>query len=275
LTAIAGLLNTILTGIFDLLCWPFLSLPPIWAMIVLSFLAGIFFVWLFGKTSNQKAIKKAKGKVWGNLIGIRLFQDDIGIVLKLQGRILRDTLIYMRYSLVPMLIMMIPVVFVLIQLNLRFSVRPLAVGKQTVVDVEVRDQAALNDLVLEAPEGIEVKTVGVRIPSENTVSWRIRAIEPGRHAIKIRSGELEVKKLVVVGRGWGKVPAVRSGRNAIDVLLWPGEPPIPGGPVRAVEIQYPPLDVSFAGFSMHWLIWFFILSIVFGYLMKDFLGVQL
>jgi len=46
-------------------------------------------LWIFGKVSNQDAIHKVRDRIRGNLLGVRIFGDEIGIMFRLQGKILR------------------------------------------------------------------------------------------------------------------------------------------------------------------------------------------
>lgn len=273
---VVNLLNQALTRLFDLLCLPMLGLHPLWAMIVISLLTGVLMLWIFGKVSNQDAIQKVKDRIRGNLIAVRLFQDDIGVVLKVQGRILRDTLTYMKYSVIPMLILMVPVVLIIIQLNLRFDASPLPQGAQAVVTLKVRDASILNSRAeLEVPQGVVAETPGVHILSEGEVSWRIRAEEPGVHRLVFRIGGEEVDKELKVGEGWGKVTTLRTGKSLTELLLYPGEAPIPASsPVESIVVNYPKLSMPILGMNIHWLAWFFILSVAFGFAFKDVLGIQ-
>lgn len=277
MTALVQGLNLLLTRLFDLICWPFGALAPIWALIVISFLTGILMLWLWGKISNQEGIKQAKNQIRGNLIGVRLFQDDLRITLRLQGRILRHTLTYMRYAVVPMLVLLIPVILVMIQLNLRFSVRPLEPGRQTLLEAKVRDLGTLGGSIeLLAPEGVVVETPAVRNVSAGEVTWRVRAERPGHHKVTVRAGQDAVEKTLVVGSSWGKVSALRTGKNLWEMLLWPGEAPIhPAGAIESVEVRYPALAMPLFGWNIHWLVYFFVLSLAFGYAFKGVFGVQI
>lgn len=271
------LLNLGMTKAFDLFCLPFLRFAPMWAMLVISLLAGVLMLWIFGKVSNQAAIKVIREKIRGNLIGVRLFQNDIGVVLGLQSRIILDTLNYMRYSLVPMLILMGPMIMIMTQLNLRFSVAPLPVGGQALVNVTVADAEILADrLTIEVPEGVVVETPGVHVASLGEVSWRIRAEAPGVYSLLFRAGDQVEEKELIVGEDWRAVSAVRTGKGFVDSILWPGEAPLASDSfLRSAEIHYPELDLSFFGWTVNWLIAFFILSIAFGFAFKDLLGVEI
>jgi hypothetical protein len=273
-----GLFNKLLTGLFDLLFWPFQSFEPIWALAVISLVAGVLMLWLFGKVSDQETIRVVRDNIRGNLIGIRLFGDDIGLLFLLQGRIMRQTLTYLRHAFVPILVMIVPVMFILIQMNLRFEQRPLAPGESSIVTVTLRDPGAMSRGVsLETPHGISVETPPVRVTSLMEVSWRIRATEPGRHQLLVQAGgEDSVVKEIVVGEGWGKTSSLRTGKSIVDKLLWPGEAPTPSASaIQSIEVIYPTLPIWVFGWDLNWLFVFFVLSLVFGYAFKGALGVEI
>ncbi|MBI3735296.1 hypothetical protein HY256_02145, partial [Candidatus Sumerlaeota bacterium] len=160
-----SLLNSILTSLFSLLVLPLRGLSPFWALAIISLVAGILMLWIFGKVSNQEAIKRIRTTIGGNLIGARLYRHDIGVVTRLQARVIRDTFIYMRYSLAPMLIMFIPMTVILTQLNLNFESRPLKKGEKTLLKAKVRGEESLSGKIeIEVPKGIIVETPPVRIP---------------------------------------------------------------------------------------------------------------
>ena len=276
MVAIVNLINTLLTPVFDVICWPFRSLSPIWAMAIISLLSGVAMVWVFGKVSNQAVIKNRRERIRGNLIGVRLFQSDIGVVMKLQRRIFGDTLQYMKHALVPMVVLLVPVLLIMTQLNLRFSVRPLEPGEPAVVKAFVRDPAALDAaMVLETADGVTVETAGVRIPSTREMAWRVRAEAGGDHELTVRVGEETLTTRLIAGDPWGTVPQRRTGRGALDTLLYPGEAPIPAAHVvESVEIAYPLLELRVLGWTVHWLVAFFVLSLVFGFAFKGALGVE-
>ena len=268
--------NRALTPIFDLMCRPFLALPPIWAMTAISLVSGVVMVWIFGKVSDQETIKQLRERIRGNLIGVRLFQSDIGVVLQLQRRIFGDTFSYMRYALVPMVVLLVPVVLIMTQLNLRFAARPLEPGESALIKAYVRDAGLLDgEVSLEVPDGMTVETSAVRIPSAREVAWRVRVDTPGGHRMKVRVGGQELETRLMAGDQWGAVPQRRTGRGVWETLLYPGQPPIPGDhPVEAVEIVYPPLELGAFGWSINWLVAFFVLSLAFGFAFKDALGVE-
>ena len=274
--ALVEIINNILTRLFGFVIWPLQSFDPIWALILVSLLTGLLMLWLFGKVSRQEAIRRVKNKIRGNLLAIRLFQHDVRVVLQVQGRILRETLTYVRYSLTPMLVLIVPVMLIIIQLNHHFSIEPLRVGEAALVQAKLSDPTILTKGVsLDAPVGVTVETPAVRIETEGEVAWRIRVENPGRYPLQLRLGDETVEKQLVAGEGWGAVSALRTS-SLLDLILYPGEASIeqPTG-VESVEVKYRPLPLSVLGWNLHWLVLFFILSIVFAFALKGLFGVEI
>ena len=278
--------NAALTSLFKWIFFPFQTLAPIWGMIFISLVTGVLMLWIFGKVSDQKAIKQAKDKIRGYLLGVRFFQHDAVVTLRMLGNVFRHTLTHMRHALVPMLIMLPPVILIIIQLNLRFSVRPLhpaeltlkGQAERTLLIAKFRPDVDLPDTVrLEAPEGVAIETPPVKTPGRHEVAWRIRADQPGDYVLNIHAGQAEpVSKTLKAGSRWEAVPAVRTGAGVWDQLLWPGEPPIPAdSPLESIEVKYPPLEMTVFGWPVNWLVAFFILSIIFGFAFKGMMGVQI
>jgi hypothetical protein len=273
-----GLFNKLMTLLFGLFFKPFQSFEPIWALAVISLIAGVLMLWLFGKVSNQETISVVRDRIRGNLLGVRLFGDDIGLLFLLQGRVMRQTLTYLRHALIPILVMIVPVMFILIQMNLFFSQRPLEAGESSIVKVTLRDPGAMSRGVsLEAPAGVSVETEAVRVSSLMELSWRIRAEEPGRHQLLLKvDGEEEIGKELAVGEGWGATSSLRTGKSIVEKLLYPGEDPIPSShSIQSIEVIYPPLPITAFGWNLNWIFVFLVLSIVFGYAFKGVIGVEI
>jgi hypothetical protein len=271
------LINSLLTGLFDLLFLPLRGLAPVWALIVFSLLAGVLMLWLFGKVSDQQAIRTIRDRIRGQLIAIRLFGDDLGLLFRLQGRLLRDNAVFLRHAFVPILIMLVPVLLILIQLDLRFAHRPLAPGEPAVVKVRLaQGQSTAQRVTLEAPAGVAVETDAVRAPARREVAWRIRAERDGDYALVVRVGDRSVEKDLRVGAGWGAVSTLRSGGSLLQKLLFPGEAPIaPSDGVESISVTYRPLDLRLLGFGVNWVAVFFVLSIVSGFAFRRVLGVEI
>ena len=69
---------------------------------------------------------------------------------------------------------------------------------------------------------------------------------------------------------------MRTEARFLDQLLYPAEPPLAkDGPIKSIAVGYPEAEVSLFGFEMHWMIWFFVLSIAFGFALRNRMGVTI
>ncbi len=268
--------NHIITSIFDALCAPFASLHPAWGLSALSVLTGVAMLIIFRFTSNQEGIRRIKNRIKAYFLEARLYNDDLGLVFAAQKNILKNTLAYMRYSLTPMLFLIIPVVLIMIQLSLWFDRHPLHAGDSAMVTVTYGDHESFNEgVVLHAPEGIEIETPPVRIPEKREVVWRVKARENGSFDLTFSNNPDVVTKRVTVSDGLKRLSVRRVAPGLYQQLLHPAETSIPPATgIESIEISYPFITYSFLGWSIHWLVIFFVVSIAAGFLLKGIFGVE-
>lgn len=274
-----GIFNFAFGKIFDFIFLPFRALDPWAAMIAVSFLTGLLMLFVFRRTSNQEGIRGAKDKIKAHLLELRLYKDSLAQQLNSQGKILRANFRYIGYALKPMLIMIVPVMLILIQLNLWFGSRPLDIGQTALVKIKLTSRAnpLQTDIRLETPAGVAVETPALRIEDEREIDWRVRAAENGVHVLTFRFGDAVFTKVLSVGQGrLSRINAIKPSSAFWSQVFNPGEKPLPkGAPIESVEIAYPPLRLSLFGWRMHWLVAFFALSIAFGFAFKGVFKVEI
>lgn len=269
------ILNSLLSGLLNVIFWPLQGADPLWALFVISLITGLLILWVFAKVSNQAAIGLAKRRIRGNLLAVRLFQHDLKVVGTLQWALLKDTLGYLGCSFRPIVVLIVPLVLIIAQLNLRFAARPLEPGEEALVKTKVADVSMLStNIVLEAPDGVRVETPGVRIESDSEIAWRVRPVEPGVYSLKIHTESGTVEKELRVGKeSWATVSKYRAVTLA-ELLLYPGEPAIsPSKGVESVEVTYP--NLRFLGYELDWLIPFFVFSTVSAFAFSRVLRVEI
>lgn len=268
-------LNSAITVIFDLILRPFSGLSPIWGLLVVSFFSGIVMVIIFKHTSNQKAIKGAKDKIGAYLLEIRLFKDDLGLMLNAQKRILRTNLTYLRYSVIPMVIMLGPVVLILAQLGIRYENRPLRPGESVLVKMKFADPIEDLAIGVEGDDGLRLETPLLHIPDEREVDVRVAAIKEGRHQLTISYGERQTTMPIVVSNQLEKTYSELKKAGFSSLLFTPGQKPLPKeSRLESVDILLPKRELSLLGLNMHWLLIFFIVSVVAGYSLKGVFEVE-
>ncbi|HVX66071.1 MAG TPA: hypothetical protein VHA11_05705 [Bryobacteraceae bacterium] len=252
-------LGAVLRGYFGLFAWA----HPLLGLAVLSVLAGVGMLWLFARTSNQVAIRRAKRRVSAHLMELRLFADEPALMFRAQAQLLTANARYLALMLVPALAIAVPMLVLLVRLDAYYGRAPLPVGSQALVTLETRNalDAASPAPLLRAPEGIAVETPGVRALAERQVSWRIRALGPVSGELRIVLPEGAVEKRIESGSGQRFVPGRRAS-SPLAALWYPDEPLLRHTPVDWIDIDYPPAEIDFLGLRWHWLIWFTLISML-------------
>lgn len=270
------LINKILSSVFNILFLPFKNVDPVWAMLAISAVAGVVMLLVFKATSDQAGIKRAKNLVKGHFLAIRLYKDDIGLMLDTMKNIISSNLLYMKQSLRPMLFLMVPVGIVLIQLGIRYEFRPLRTGERVVVTLGVADDSVeLSEVELILPAGLVAEMPPVRIEQVREVNWRIRAEKAGVFTLSFKYGDKVVEKRLQIVDSLVPITAQIASHDLGITLMNPAEASLPSGSFASVvSILYPKREAEFWGITMHWLVAFFVFSLIVAFGLKGTLGVE-
>ncbi len=273
------IINTIVGKIFEILFLPFKNMSPWIGMFVVSLLTGLLMLFIYKFTSNQEGIRKVKNKIKAHLLELRLFKDSLSISFKAQGNILRANFKYIGYAMKPLLVMIIPVMFILIQLNFRFAYASFDPNQQTILRVQLMEGVPLMDTQIDIKTGshIVLETPPLRIMESNEINWRIRTEEIGVHEIIIMIDGQEYTKSISVGqKTLSRKSPLKTRKNFFKEFFYPIESPLPkSSPIKYIEITYPSRNMNLFGLGINWLIAYFALSIIIGFSLKGFFKVEI
>lgn len=276
------LVNRGLVALFDLLVVPFRGMPAAVGLTVISLLASVGMLIAFRRLSDQEALDRVKRRIQGGVYEIRLYKDDLRTIFTSQLAILKHTWTYFKLSMVPMLWIMGPVAVVVIQLQFQYGYESVEPGDSVLVIAELTEEEAervagtrASDVTLEAPEGVRVETKAVWVPSLREVAWRVRAEIPGEHELVVWIGDRRASKsLRVSGTSVLRSPVRPAG--LLGQIVYPVESPLPDDSgLASIRVDYADADVSLFGWEMHWILAFFILTMVFAFALAKPLGVKI
>ena len=249
---------------------------PALIVVGISVVIGLLMVVVFGYASDQKAIHVTKDHLKAHLLALRLFQDQLPVVVRSYGRIFQSTGRYLRLAFTPLLFVIVPLTFLIVQADRYLGFSPLASGQSFLIEARVADASTLNNASLELPDGLSTTAPAVHIPAENEIAWRVMAGRTGDYVINIHAGDQIFSKHVVVGSGLARLSAVRLQGEFWKRLFVSSEAAIPANDhVESIEVQYQPRDIAFAGFEWNWIWLFFVLSLVAGFVFKSILGIEI
>lgn len=269
--------NSIFTAIFDVLLAPFGDRYAWFDLVLWSLLAGVVAILVYKYASNQKGIAKVKNDIKMHLYEIRLFQEDIVQVFVSTLRTLGKNLLYLGHNLAPMIVMFVPFMAILFQLEARYAFDPAPVGTVTLLTMDLDSRhngVSPMDVRLDLPPGVALDAGPVRSAS-GSVAWRLRAEAPGDHRLALHLGNEMVEKGWAVGGDARKVPVMRT--KTWEGFLYPGEAGLPADShVETIRLSYPERDLGWLpSGEIGILATFFVLSIVTGFAVKGLFGVTI
>lgn len=247
------------------------------SLAAISLVTAVVLLVVVRYTSNQGGIAQVKRAIRAGLFEIRLFNDDLRAILRAQGEILRHNLTYLRLSAVPLLWVALPLTIVIGQLQACYGYDGLHPGQTALVKVGLGGEAGdAPELQLTAPSGVRVETPPVWIPSLREAAWRIAAERPGDYEVTVLVNGAPLTKRVHVGDGLTRRTPYRLERGVVNWIFYPGEPALPSGAaVQSIEVTYPARAFPALGWDAHWLVIFFVLTLIFAFLLRRPFGVVL
>jgi uncharacterized membrane protein (DUF106 family) len=266
-----------LTGFFTFILKPFENGHAHSGIIFISLITGAVMLFLFKLTSNQEAMKQVKTRISAYFLEMRLYKEDISTVMGSQRRILLANMNYMKLALVPAVVMIVPVILVMVQLNLRYAQTGLEPGTTAMIKVTFEEgvDTAREGVQLEVGPGLEKASPAVRIASLGETDWKIRLTETGVHDLRLSSGSgtftlpvFGTKRLVPIFGTFKK-------SSFLEAVFNPGAPRIPDSMrIESVEIMYPEMGFGWGFVTLSWLWSFLIISMAFGVFLKFVLKVE-
>ena len=269
-------LNAVGNALFGLLDKPMAALPAWLSLTIISAVLGALMLLLFKYTSNQTAIGRVRDTIKFHLLAMKLFKDNPKVILKTPWQIIAQAFLLLFHAIRPMLIMALPFALIMGQMGLWYQFRPMAVGEQTLVTVQLADSDA-NPMpqVTLAPSPIHEVLVGpVRVPSKHQVFWQIQAAESGHHILAFQVADQQVQKQLAVGDDLMPVSADRPGLDVMDLILHPAEKPFDeSSPVQSISIGYPGRFSELFGAGL-WVWGVLVIAIAAGFACKPFFNVK-
>ena len=272
LAQLVAWLNVAANALGKFLLAPIALLPGWLSITIVSAILGLACLVAFKYTSNQQAIRRVRDDIQAHLLVLKLFPDSLWVTLRAEGRLLRGAVSLLVLAVVPMLVMIVPVSLLLAQLNLWYQVRPLRIGEEAVVTVQLRHPetgtraaSALPDMRIEPTPAAETVLGPVQVLSKREICWNLKARENGYHRLEFHCDRKIVEKELAIGDGFMRTSAQRPEWCWSDILWQPAEQPFaPDSPVRAIWIDYPGRQ-SWTSGSDWWLVYCFAASMFFSF----------
>lgn len=272
--------------LIDILISPFHGIGPVLQIVILSLISTIILLAAFKRLSNQELIKQHKNKIYGNFLEIAIYRDQFRRSLICQGRIIKHNLLYVAAITKPLLLFMAPVLLVCLQLEYRLGYQVMKPGQSFIIEAQldkgigaVASPNFLNRLSITTSDSIDLETPAMQIPATGQVFWKARLTQAGAHnfvRIALEGQNEVVHKKVAVDASVNRFTPTKTKIRNLGDLLTSGEDPIPSSSqVKTLRIAYLPAEYPFFKWTLSPIVYFFILTLLFGILLKPTMKVSI
>lgn len=274
--AAPSVLNLVFDGLDMALGW----MGPFMVVTVLSAVTGVLFILSFPHVSAQGAIVAVKDRIKHNLLGIRIFQDDMPTVGKGVAGAMFWNICYIALNILPMVVMAAPFMVVWFQLNALYAYQPMETGERTTIVAEFQEGVNAYEVQVEMPDGLELVRRG---NTQDKLVLVVDAVAEGSHELGFLADGETVTKTVEVGTDPRRLARLRTATPfalfaaAKDPIVHFGDPVLPStGPVRTITVPYDVRPLGFlGGGEISIMLWFVIVSLAVGFGLKGVFGVEI
>ena len=286
-----------LNKIFGVLWTPFENLNPWIPIWVFGAGFGVLALIAMKYFSNQKRIEEVKRSYQADVLAIKLFRDDLRVVLVSMGRTLWGIACYLGHNLRPMAVLIVPFFFLFAQMQMRLAYVPHEVGERVLIVMDRDGKAEPGSSVElarvvrlgtdeEATEAVVPAGTAVDLPDYRGAAFPVEGRIPGSYELVFQAGDETVRKAFHVraegdeGTALAMLSPLRS--NSLgDQLLYPTEPEFDASSsFQRIETRCGIRPLPAFGFSdlafgseLGMGLWFVVISILFAFLLKGFFGV--
>jgi hypothetical protein len=251
---------------------PFSGGDPVWLLLWLSLATAVLVLLVYKTLSSQEAIRKAKERVKGHILEIRLFQDDPVLMGRAVRSVLAANLRYLALNVKPFLIVFLPVSLLLVQMEARLGYRPLRPNESVLLRTvwkPAQPGGRYPDPILLPGDGLSLESPPLRLGDGREIDWRLRADRMGAAGFVLTSAEGSVGLQVAVSEKIVPVSLRNVPAGSLEILWHPaGQPLPPNGSLMAAEIVYPRRDFRLLGRRIHWVWPYLGASLLAGVLLK-------
>ena len=259
-------LNSIFVNIFNFILIPVSNFSDEVKILYISILSGIIFLLIYGKVSNQKGIKETKRKIMAKVIEVALFRHSIKVCLNAQGALFKQGFKYLSFALIPLLILMVPCILIMAQINFHFQNRGLLEKEDAIIELSLDDPDDLTEYELKASSG--TLSPALRVDDELKIIWKYKNNNgtnlKDNVILELTLDDLSLNIPLSIN---GKKPSLLTySRDFFEGLLFPSKFKVSKDfkEIKSISIKYPNANQTYLGVTINWLWVFLIVSILSG-----------
>ncbi|MBD3361932.1 DUF106 domain-containing protein [Candidatus Woesearchaeota archaeon] len=239
---------------------PLLTLPPFWAILVISFIISIIIVLVYKFATNQKVMKELKEETKALQKQMKELKDNPSKAMEVQKKAMQTNMQYMMKSMKPTLITFIPIILIFGWLQAHFAFVPIMPGQDFSMTVEF-EEGISGDILAEAPEGINIDGPSTKKIEDGKVVFTMR----GQEGV-YRSPPVE---FTVDGKTYSKPVIITNEKEYVEPVL-----SVNDDTVESITTSNEKRKIlNLFGWKLGWLGTYIIFAIIFSMILRKLLRV--
>src|SRR3989338_88502 len=149
---------------------PFLNLPTLWAVILLSFLISLIITLIYKYTTDQSLMKSLKDEMKELQKEMKGLKSTPERAMQAQKKIMKTNGKYMMQSMKSMLYSFIPIILIFGWMNSHLAYEPILPGQEFAAKVAF-DKNVAGFIEISVPEGLNVNGDSKKEIKDSEVRW--------------------------------------------------------------------------------------------------------
>lgn len=240
----------------NIIFFPLLKLPTLWAVIILSFIVSLITILVTKYMTDQSLMKKLRDELKEHQNKIKELKKDPVKAMEMQKKAMEVNMKYMSHSLKPTLITFIPIILIFGWASSAFAYEHIRPQQEFSITV-FTDKGAEGNITLNAPD--EIKIIGGKTKKigDGKANWSLNGRE-GEHVLEfIYNGEKQQKNVLVTNENRYMEPVKET-----------------SGMINQIKINYHEKKLlNLFGWKLGWLGTYIIFSIAFTMALRKLLKV--
>ena len=184
--------NTAINYVFS----PLLTLPTLWAVILLSLLISLLTTLIYKYTTDQKLMKDLKGEIKTLQDEAKQLKDNPQKAMDVQKQAMETNMKYMSHSMRPTLITFLPIILIFGWMTSHFAFEQILPDQEFSMTTTFQE-GVLGNITINAPHEITVTGKTTReITGEQTI-FIMKGLQ-GEHSIKFNTNGKEYPTQVLI-----------------------------------------------------------------------------
>ncbi len=246
-------LGSALNFILDPVLSPLLSLPPLWGIIVISFILSLVISLIYKAVTDQDLMKRLKSEMKEFQKEMKELRNHPEKMMAVQKKAMETNMKYMTQSFKPTLFTFIPIILIFGWLSANLAFYPIMPNEDFSTTLEFKNGLG-SEIELFVPEDIELASDAKQKVNSETMSWRMKG-PAGNYKLEYDVNGKLYEQDLIISTEMGEYAKVENVVN--DDLI------------KTITINNKPIrPLNIFGWKLGWLGTYIISSLIFSIVIR-------